>query len=125
MYISNFNILFVGPYFCSKSGCWWKNFTKDIDWGYYDESNGDCELCRIRCQGDKACKAFECGLSYCSWWAAGTCDSMGNDTMWNTAYETCRILGKQFIGFRIHITPTKRLCSKENNTHHVCRIKKF
>ena len=100
MYISNFNILFVGPYFCSKSGCWWKNFTKDIDWGYYDQSNGDCELCRIRCQGDKACKAFECGLSYCSWWAAGTCDSMGNDTMWNTAYETCRILGITIYWFQ-------------------------
>ena len=88
----------VEPYFCSKSGCLWENFKQGIDWGYYDKTTGDCGLCRARCNGDEACKAFECGLSYCSWWAAETCDTMDKDTAWNTAYETCRILGISIYG---------------------------
>ena len=79
----------AGPYFCTKSGCPWANFTKNVDWGYLDESNGDCESCRIKCQDDNNCRAFECGSTYCSWWAKGTCDDMRNETIHETKNETC------------------------------------
>ena len=79
----------AGPYFCTKSGCPWANFTKNVDWGYLDESNGDCESCRIKCDNDNKCKAFECGSTYCSWWAKGTCDDMRNETIHETKNETC------------------------------------
>ena len=89
----NNNTFHLGPYFCSKSGCHWQNFTQNIEWGYYNDSNGDCGSCRIKCQDDPTCKAFECGSSYCSWWAKGTCDDMRNETLVNTDYKTCRVLG--------------------------------
>ena len=92
--------MIAGPYFCTKSGCRWDHFTKSVDWGYLDESNGDCESCRKKCQGEKKCKAFECGSTYCSWWARGTCDEMSKDTIYATKnstdgsqWETCRITG--------------------------------
>ena len=81
--------LIAGPYFCTKSGCPWKDFTKNVDWGYLDESNGDCESCRIKCQDDNNCRAFECGSTYCSWWAKGTCDDMRKETIHETKNETC------------------------------------
>ena len=81
-------------------GCPWKNYTlntdfiQNSDWGYYNESNGDCDVCRKNCEDDQPrCQAFECGTSYCSWWAAGTCDEMLNEIGKTSAYETCRILG--------------------------------
>ena len=92
----------LGPYFCTTSGCPWANFTKNVDWGYYDESNGDCESCRIKCDDDNKCKAFECGSTYCSWWAKGTCDDMRKENIYVTKnatctncskWETCRITG--------------------------------
>ena len=92
--------MIAGPYFCTKSGCRWDHFTKTVDWGYLDESNGDCESCRKKCQGEKKCRAFECGSTYCSWWARGTCDEMSKDTIDATKnsaddseWETCRITG--------------------------------
>ena len=81
--------MIAGPYFCTKSGCPWKDFTKNVDWGYLDESNGDCESCRIKCQDDNNCRAFECGSTYCSWWAKGTCDHMTKETIHETKNETC------------------------------------
>ena len=74
----------VGPYFCTKSGCRSDHFTKAVDWGFLDESNGDCESCRKKCQSDKKCRAFECGSTYCSWWARGTCDEISKDTIYST-----------------------------------------
>ena len=95
----------LGPYFCSKSGCLWKDFTEGVDWGYYSNHTGDCEFCRNQCQEDTVCTAFECGSTYCSWWVAGTCDNMSKDTNWNTTlpngseYKTCRILGNSIEPF--------------------------
>ena len=70
------------------------DFIKNTDWGYYNESNGDCDECRKKCEDDQPrCQAFECGKSYCSWWAAGTCDEKINEIGKPSVFETCRILG--------------------------------
>ena len=92
--------LLPGPYSCTKSaGCLWKNFNNITDWGYYDKTNSDCETCRDKCEKDSVCKAFECGTSYCSWWAEGTCDDLRKANVSSTAHETCRILGIYICGF--------------------------
>ena len=79
------------------------DFIKNIDWGYYNESNGDCDVCRKNCEDDQPrCQAFECGTSYCSWWAAGTCDEKINEIGKPSVFETCRILGIICANFRNH-----------------------
>ena len=88
------NILHVGEYHCSQLGCNWQNFTKGIDWGFYNESDGNCDICHAKCKDDAGCRAFECGSSYCSWWAAGTCEDRDMATLIShTGYQTCRIEG--------------------------------
>ena len=60
---------------CEKKSCSFRAYVKDQDWGYYTETEGDCNKCKGRCDQDPNCGAVECGesLGYCSWWKTEKC----------------------------------------------------
>jgi len=57
----------------THQACYWHNYVENVDWGYYSQSNGDCNWCKSQCENDPNCNAFECGSGYCSWWSKGNC----------------------------------------------------
>lgn len=52
---------------------------QNVEWGYYNETYGDCSYCQDLCSADVNCGGLECGtgpwINYCSWWKVGVCDS--------------------------------------------------
>ena len=104
----------LGEFKCTKLSCLWKDFDNTTDWGYYDKSNGDCDMCERRCQDDLKCAAFECGSSYCSWWSAGTCDVMSNAKHISKTYETCRRIGSYLFSIGLFLLKSIIKCDAQN-----------
>ena len=68
--------------------CPWNNYIQGQDWDYYSETEGDCHICKQRCNNDDNCGAIECGDYYCSWWQNEKCE-VGEDI--NSGLFTCRL----------------------------------
>ena len=66
---SNANV----AYKCTNTACPWESAGKNIDWGSFDETNGNCESCIDLCDKQQSCQAVECGNGYCSWWKNDKC----------------------------------------------------
>ena len=78
-------------YTCSNRHCYWSNYKKDEDWGYYSRTNGDCSFCQDKCTKDATCGGVECGgnVNYCSWWKIGKCSKAQEKSTEHTRHKTC------------------------------------
>ena len=78
-------------YKCSDRHCYWNKYKKNIDWGYYSASNGNCSFCKNECSKDSDCGAVECGgnINYCSWWKIGKCATEEERAVEHTRHKTC------------------------------------
>ena len=85
-------------YKCSMRGCNWDTSIKDIDWGYYSTTNGNCSLCMKICDIDTACEGVECGGSHCSWWKNGKCDEAHEHTLASNGVDKMCIKRQNFSG---------------------------
>ena len=68
-YIKSFTV-----YECIQKACDNSLYPENKDWGYYTQTNGNCELCKNLCIEDDTCESVECGSSYCRWWKNGLCN---------------------------------------------------
>ena len=75
---------------CDKQGCNWADFRENVDWGFLDQSNGDCDACKLRCSTDNTCTAIECGNGYCSAWFNGRCAYSTSPLVAENQVSTCR-----------------------------------
>ena len=74
-----------------------KNYTKDVDWGYYymNYHEDGCIRCKDMCTNDANCAGVECDplARYCLWWKQGKCVTSlwanNSQTFVATSYETC------------------------------------
>ena len=78
-------------YTCGNKHCSWSNYIQNTDWGYYSNSNNDCEWCKSKCDYDANCIGVECGgsVNYCSWWSRGKCETDSERTLDTTNYLSC------------------------------------
>lgn len=78
-------------YECSLEHCYYSGYISGTDWGYYPDSP-DCESCTATCTADSSCGGVECGTTYCSWWAYGSCALSDSDHTGSDAAQirTCR-----------------------------------
>ena len=60
-------------YKCKNTACHWETDGENIDWGYLDKANGNCDSCINLCDKDESCQSVECGNGYCSWWKNNKC----------------------------------------------------
>ena len=48
--------------------------SKNKDWGYFDETDTNCDDCKEKCIEDETCESVECGNGNCRWWKNGKCN---------------------------------------------------
>ena len=61
-------------YECIHKACDHSLYSENNDWGYYSQTDGNCETCKEYCIKDNNCESVECGSSYCRWWKNGKCN---------------------------------------------------
>ena len=80
----------IGGFECSLDNCVWSAYTQATHWDYYSSVASDCESCVTACTADPGCWAVECGGTYCSWWANGSCGLEDSSHEGTGPVVTCR-----------------------------------
>ena len=81
---------YLGEYQCTAFGCKWNDYVRHIDWGFYNDTEGNRTECKSRCSNDPNCGAYEWSFKYCSWWRHGVCQNISDAT---SNFFTCRKRG--------------------------------
>ena len=96
---------------CTYKRCDSSNFTENLDYGFYENRNGNCTKCMEMCLNDEDCGSIECldnsllnvvklnpTGGYCLWWRPNRCISKKEFTLQgNGIKKTCEKLSMLLV----------------------------